>query len=584
MKYLIVFLSCLFAGNVRAQLPAFGWAGNVGGTGIDMGASIAYDASGNVYIAGRYEGSADLDPGSGVFNLTTGNIDDGFVLKLNSSGEFVWAKKIGSLVGADQAFGIAVDNAGNVHITGFFESTVDFDPGSGTFDLVAGGSVDAFILKLDNNGNFIWARKIGGTGQDIGYSIALDATGSVYTSGAFGGAVDFDPGAGTFMMTATSYNTAFISKLDASGNFAWAKSFGGSVNPSVATEIAIDAANNVVTTGYFNGTTDFNPGTGAFNLTSNGDDDIFISKLDAAGNFVWAKSVGGIDSDRGYALAVDVAGNVLVTGEFYQTMDFNPGAGIFEIIATSNSEDAFILKLDGSGNFVWAKGIQGDDLDRGQAIATDSNGNVYTAGMFGSTIDFDPGPGNFSLTAQSVDIFISKLDASGNFLWALGIGGTTIDGAQGLTIDPAGNLYATGNFIFTADFDPGSGTYNLTYTGNAALNSDGFILKLGDDGSGSTGSGGELVIYNGISPNADSYNSTWQIQNIDMLTDTKKNKVTLYNRWGDEVFSASDYDNHSKVFKGISNDGAELPSGTYFYRIEFESGKSPLTGYVVLKK
>jgi gliding motility-associated-like protein len=584
MKYLLIIIfTSLFVNNASGQVPSFVWAGNVGSTGIDMGASIAYDASGNVYVAGRFEGSADFDPGPGVFNLSTGANNEIFVLKLNSSGGFVWAKQFGSLNGDDQGYGIALDNAGNIHVTGYFGATGDFDPGPGTFNLTAGGTIDAFVLKLDNNGNFIWAKKMGGPGQDYANSIALDASGNVYTAGAFGDVVDFDPGAGTFTMTASSSNTAFISKLDASGNFVFAKSFGGSVNPSVVTAIAIDASQNVITTGFFNSTTDFNPGTATTNLTSNGDGDIFISKLDASGNFVWAKSAGAGEEDRGYAVTTDVSGNVLVTGAFALTVDFNPGTGTSNLTAPDDNEDIFILKLDASGNFVWAKGMPGDDYDQGHAIATDAAGNVFTAGFFGETIDFDPGSGTFNLTAEILDIFISKLDASGNFVWALKMGGTSLDGAKDIEIDAAGNIYVTGNFLFTADFDPGPGTHELTYTGNASLNSDAFIVKLGAAG-GSAGSGGDLIIYNGISPNADSFNSTWQIKNIDILAETKKNNVTLYNRWGDEVFSASNYDNNSKVFKGISNSGSELPSGTYFYRIQFESGKSTLTGYMVLKK
>jgi Beta-propeller repeat len=139
--------------------------------------------------------------------------------------------------------------------------------------------------------NFSWAKSIGGTGGDTGNSIAVDALGNVYTTGIFINTVDFDPGAGVFNLTSVGGSNIFVSKLDASGNFVWAKSTGS--GNGISNSIAVDASGSVYTTGSFNGTVDFDPGVGVFNLTSAGSDaDIFVSKLDASGNFVWAKSVG----------------------------------------------------------------------------------------------------------------------------------------------------------------------------------------------------------------------------------------------------------------------------------------------------
>jgi hypothetical protein len=384
----------------------------------------------------------------------------------------IWAKAIGGTE-TDQGSSIAVDASGNVYTTGSYEGTVDFDPGAGTFNLTAAVNGGIFVSKLDAAGNFVWAKAMGGTGIEVGYSITIDASGNILTTGNFNGTADFDPGAGTFNLTsAAASNDIFISKLDATGNFVWAKAMGGA-NTDIGRSIATDAWGYVYTTGMFVNTVDFDPGAGTFNLTSAGIADIFVSKLDAAGNFVWAKAMGGTGFDIGYSIALDASGNVYTTGKFESTADFDPGVGTFNL-TSAGVEDIFISKLDAAGNFVWAKSMGGTSYDHGYSIALDASGNVYTTGIFGDTIDFDPGVGTFNLTAAGqLDIFISKLDAAGNFVWVKAMGGANTDIGRSITVDASGNVYTTGEFGGTVDFDPGAGTFNLN-SGDGRI----FISKL----------------------------------------------------------------------------------------------------------
>ena len=152
--------------------------------------------------------------------------------------------------------------------------------------LMTGGSYIASAQLI-----FQSAKQMGGTGSDYGNSIVLDGSGNVYTTGFFEAAVDFDPGVGVANLTSTGAWDVFINKLDASGNFLWAKKLGG-VGNDVAYSIALDGSGNIYTTGFFEGTADFDPGIGVVNLTSAGGWGIFISKLDASGNFLWAKQLG----------------------------------------------------------------------------------------------------------------------------------------------------------------------------------------------------------------------------------------------------------------------------------------------------
>ena len=160
--------------------------------------------------------------------------------------EFAWAAGMGGTTYYPDAsgLGIAVDASGNVYATGVFRGIVDFDPGPGTFNLTSSGGFDIFVQKLDASGNFLWARRMGGTDSDVGKGIAVDASGNVYTTGLFGGTVDFNPGAGTALLASAGSSDIFVSKLDASGNFLWAVSMGGT-STDIGFGIAVGASGNV---------------------------------------------------------------------------------------------------------------------------------------------------------------------------------------------------------------------------------------------------------------------------------------------------------------------------------------------------
>lgn len=386
----------------------FIWARAMGGSITDIAYSISLDASGNVYTTGVFAGTADFNPGIGVFNLTSMGGFDVFVSKLDAAGNFVWAKAIGG-AGNDYGQSITLDVLGNVLTTGYFNGTADFDPSAGVFNLSSAGSSDIFISKLDGTGNFVWAKAMGGTVNDVGYSIDTDASGNVYTTGFFNGTSDFDPSITIFNITSLGAEDIFISKLDASGNFVWAKSMGGT-SFDKGYSICLDASGNIFTTGDYRTTVDFDPNVGVFNLTSAGSADIFISKLDASGNFIWAKSMGGASSESGYSIALDASGNVFSTGYFNGTADFDPGVGIFNL-APSAGSDIFISKLDPSGNFVWAKKLDGaGGSEFGQSITIDPWGSILTTGYFAATVDFDPNIGVFNITsAGNNDAFVHKM-------------------------------------------------------------------------------------------------------------------------------------------------------------------------------
>jgi hypothetical protein len=264
-----------------------------------------------------------------------------------SAQSLIWAIGIGGTLN-DIGHAIRADDAGNVYTTGTFKGTVDFDPGSGTFSLTSSGDDDIFISKSDASGNFLWAKKIGGGGLDHVNTMILDEDTNLYTVGYFNGTVDFDPGSGTHNLSSAGMDDVFISKLDADGNFVWAKNV-GSTDQDESFSVVLDGSGNVYVTGNYFGTVDFDPGAGNYNLTAAGGYDVFILKLDTSGNFVWARSIGGADWDFAFSIAVDETGNVYTTGYFWSTADFDPGAGTYNLTSAGNY-DIFTSKLDASGN------------------------------------------------------------------------------------------------------------------------------------------------------------------------------------------------------------------------------------------
>jgi hypothetical protein len=390
------------------------WVKTIGGPDDDHGKAISIDGSGNVLVCGWFKNTADFNPGTGTSNLTaTGSTFDAFVLKLDAAGDFVWANRMGGF-GIDFANGIQSNTGGEIYVTGLFNVTVDFDPGPAVSNLTSSGFSDGFILKLSNNGNLIWVKKIGSTGIDESNALVLDTDGNIYLTGLFSATVDFDPGPATNNLTATNYYDIFVLKLDSAAGFLWARNMEGGVY-DYAYSITLDNNGNVYSTGEFSGTVDFDPGPAISNLTATGiQADIYVHKMDAAGNFIWCRNFGGAADDRGNGIITDNSGNVFTSGEIgFLGGDLDPGTSVFSVPG-GGSGDAFIQCMDASGNFLWASTNSSVNIDKGTSLAKDAAGNIYSAGTFAGLADFDPGPAvlNLPFVSPGVNVFIQQFGAT----------------------------------------------------------------------------------------------------------------------------------------------------------------------------
>ncbi len=570
MKKILFFLIIVAYTNSFSQ-----WAKSIGGTDYDNSFSIAVDGNGNVYLTGFFEGTADFDPSDGTTNLTSLGKEDIFLAKYDESGNLQWAESVGGTE-SDVAYSIAVDKSGNVFLTGFFEKTADFDPSDGTTNLTSAGNHDIFIAKYNANGALQWAKSVGGNGSDIGKSMAVDVNGNTYLTGYFTGTVDFDPTGGVSNLTSQGIVDIFLAKYDSGGTFQWAKSAGG-IDYDQAYSVAVDGrGENVYITGCFTGTADFNPTGTTTNLTSAGSVDIFFAKYDSSGSLKWAKSAGGTSSDEGYSIAVDGSGNVYLTGYFNGTADFDPSGGTTNL-TSAGGDDIFFAKYDSSGTIQWSKSAGGIEYDDGLAITIDAGGNVYLTGYFGGTADFDPTEGITNLTSSGgVDAFFAKYDSSGTLQWSKSAGGTGIDQGHSITVDINGNVFLTGCYNDIADFDPSNGITNLTSTGDNEI----FFAKY-------NASNGLLPVeLSSFTPPAvfslsQNYPNPFNPNTIIRYSIPIPSYVTLkvYDILGKEIKTLlNEYKNAGT--HEIEFDASNFPSGIYFYRMQ--AGSFTKTNKLVL--
>lgn len=492
-KFYISFLFLLIVSVTASQLPVLNWAKTFETNNIfnptvnNNGRTVGIDAQGNVYSAGVFQYSVDFDPGPGVYSMAGGSPSNFgiYITKLNANGNFVWAKQIPTLSEWGQ-IELKLDRDGNIYVTSDLRDNADMDSGPGVFMMSITGFRDVFIIKLDPDGNLLWAKQFGGPG-DTGPSalaIEIDMDNNVIIGGVFNNTVDFDPGPGLYNLTSTNHFQGFVSKLNSNGDLLWVKQFGNSLAGTGGCQISdirCDSRNNIVIIGSFSGTCDFDPGPGVSNVTSSPGTagDGFFCKLDANSNLIWVKSIGQTGSNNHFVtqtgLEIDGLDNLLISGFFIGTFDFDPGPGVYS--ATSFPYNFYILKLDGQGNFIWARIIGADEIDTGNDVVVDLANNVYIIGSFGTSVDFDPGPGVHIINSPHYGPSgLVKLTPDGNFVYAAPFPslffGTSL--FRRMVIDPVRNIYITGSVSGLNDFDPGPGEFPV----NGSSNSAPFVMKL----------------------------------------------------------------------------------------------------------
>lgn len=456
---LIIFSTPLFC-----QIPTdYQWVKKAGGSQTEIGTGITTDRDSNVLVTGYFKSTATF----GADNITTNGQRDAFVVKYDAGANYKWVKKIGGIID-DMGNGIATDNSKNVYVAGRYSNNITIE---GTVNLTNNGGVDIFLVKYDSLGNIVRGKGIGGDNADNAEDMVIDNNGDIIIVGSFQSTVDF----GGQSLTSTGGFDVFVAKYDTAFNLLSVIKAGGTSGDECKS-IAIDTSNNIFITGYFSGTASF----GSTNLTSTGNYDAFVVKYNSSGVTQWARKGNGptIAFDYGYGIAADRFGNCVVVGYYAGTsVTFNSTTGS-ETVNSNGNWEMYAVKYNGSGDLKWLKSFGGSQFDYAYEVEIDYNGEIAFTGGFGGTVNF--GPSTLTSTNSATeDLFVLKMDTSGNVKWVLKAGSSTTANdyvwGEAICIDNNGNVLVTGTYEGNAVF----GTTNLTTSGgDESYGEDLFIAKI----------------------------------------------------------------------------------------------------------
>jgi len=453
------------------------WVQSFGGTASDKGISIGTDSLGFIYISGYFNNEATF----GGITLTNnplsslGNNKENFIAKLDSFGTVLWAIAGGDLTGSccdDRALGMHVTPGGDVFITGTFWSSYNLGALSVTTGL--NNHDNSLLAKIDKNGVPQWAIGFGGDNtsggcpypiydaDDHSYDVKVDDDGFIYVTGFFSGfSAEFDGlsiSNPTWDVSCTPMG--YIGKLDANGNWLWVDKFDGikDARGSRDNRLALDKFSNIYVVGGFENTANYGP----YSITSNGEWDAFIFKMDKNGNWLWAKNVGSNKTDRANGAAIDVCDDVYITGEYRNPMVFtgaNASNGT-DTLSHKQKRDIFVAKMNNQGNWQWAKRARSDGTDKPYQMSVDKNKQVFVGGTSRGEMTFTNSmivspqiPGDTTASA-----WVAQIDGAsnnGDWVWAKMAGTDTDDDdrTNDICVDGFGNAYAIGFFEDLANFD-----------------------------------------------------------------------------------------------------------------------------------
>ncbi|MES2587801.1 MAG: T9SS type A sorting domain-containing protein [Bacteroidota bacterium] len=415
------------------------WVKYFESTTRSRGNSISYDSQNNIIICGRFMGDVDFDLSDSIEVLYSGSYDDVFIVKLDSLGNFIWAKRTGNY-DDDEGSQISIDSQDNIYLTGFLKGDVDLDPGDQDIitNVNSWNNHFPFLQKYDQNGDLVWAKYFDTNCDVLGLSVDVDKSDNVlWAIQAEYLELTIDQVDVTF--SSFGYHDIFILKINPNGEYSWCKQVGG-VSHERVMSVETDVENNVVVGGFFASSADFDPGPEIFELTDVNYPSAFCLKLDSLGNFMWAKNKDSLfidfegDFSEIYDLACDKNGNVFGS-------------------ANLNNHNV-IFKLNKYGTVLWNKHNNNTYMNSGDryGITIDTMGNLYNVINYLDSFDLDPGINvdmvydnglncNFGADAAVIQSF----DSNGNLIW-----GKSIIGCLGLISDL--NVNEKGVILFTGEF------------------------------------------------------------------------------------------------------------------------------------
>ena len=484
-----IFSSLLICTSLSASAQFYGWSKSIGGSGLDTCAALAVDNQANLYILGSFSGTGEFRNDSISDKLISSGNDDVFLQKRTKKGKYLFSKKIGGK-GNDRPSNM-IYYKGSIYIAGTIEDTVDF--GIEKVAPIGKAKRSVFLAKMDTLGKCLWVKTIGDSAQSRARSLAINKDG-IYLSGEISGKVD----------NVNQNNAMFIQKRDLNGIVLWTKTFGTKRN-IISNAIATDSLGNIYNVGALLGlNVSFKPlpsKDSALSSSFNTIADIFIQKLSANGELIWAKKTGATAADEANTIVIKGT-EVYIAGYFNGTVDFD-----FSTIGTSNltskgGKDIFVGKYDLSGKFTWVKQIGNTKDETARQLEIDKFKNIYLSGTFnnsaGTTTDFMGKPMG---TAGSNDAFCIKFDTQGKIkvdkdgkFLAQKFAGSGSDLGTAIKADTMNNVFISGSYAGSISLNP-SAKANISVGTN-----DIFIYKslLSPDSDGNNGNGTSSITENSL--------------------------------------------------------------------------------------
>lgn len=485
MKKLIttIFILLTFLNYSQAPNWVMNWGANVANPTGDAW-DIEPDNFGNLYMSYRVREIQDMDFGAGTFTAGTTGIVSTYIARYTTAGTFKWGFHLSN--SSTYWHKIEADKHGNFYLCGTFQSTVDFDPGPLTANLSSTVGTSVFVAKYDSTKKLKWVKNFPVTsaaGFQSFNSMKLDNNDKLYISLSYRGTVDLDPGVGSVLAssTGTTATDEAIVKLDSSGAYLWHRSITGQ-GYEVINDISIDYLNNRVNlAGTFQSTATIFTGT----FASAGSYDAFVSSLNAVtGGSIFTKKFGGTSTDQSKNLETLGNGDILLHGEYFGAVDFDPGPGVTSFTATSAPADLFLSKFDMNGNLLWARNMSGLGIERNLDMDMDSQKYIWLSDFTSNCLDADPGVPVVSKCANvsgAGAMVMIKLDSLGNYITSFSISTPTVGtvvGAEAVNCSMVDNsIYLAGRFNGLTDFDPGVGTMNLSSICTSLNNTDAVFMK-----------------------------------------------------------------------------------------------------------
>lgn len=457
--------------NLHAQQVS--WVFTSGGAQTQSGTVCEIFADGSILNGGFFQGQTNFYPGDNTPRISRGGRDI-FVQKVDTNGITQWVVTFGGK-GEERLTDMAIDGDGNILLAGSFTDTCDFDPGSGTAIGISNGQTDMFLVKLNANGNYLWSRRFGGVSEDEINGLAVDSGGNIFIGGYFKATVDFSTNTTPNFQHSVNAFSGFVMMLDNLGERQWFRKFGNGTNDLTVKNLEFINSKLWVSGVHSEDSINFGSALVPVWVYSSEPQQTFILQSDLLGNTI------RVDTFRSTVTILDLQSdnqnNILITGYFRGTADFDPGAAIYQVTVNGLKNDAYLLKLDSNTNFLWTKIFKSDMLAStyGEKVRTFETGDILFMVLFEGDVDFDPSSGIVTKSTNgNYDVAIVRLNESGQFNWVHTFGGTGYDYGNGLSVEED-KFYVTGSFRSTVDFNPGGPPYLLTANG-----SDAYLIKFGN--------------------------------------------------------------------------------------------------------